>query len=178
MKRMLKQGDIAPAISTLDLWDKKINVPTQEKWVYLTFHRFAACPFCNLRTNELIRHYDSFEKNNLEIISIWPSDKENLLRYVGSKKSPFPLLSDKDKTIYKSYCVTESSFVGAIKLLLHPRLIMNAVKQKPKDIEIDGDLNLMPASFLVDASGIIQMAYYGKHYGDHPSIEYIFKNIK
>ena len=178
MKRIIKVGDTAPVIYTSDVWGNNISTPANGKWIYLSFHRFAACPFCNLRTNELIRHYNHFEKHNIEVVSIWPSDKHSLLRYAGSEKSPFPMLSDKNKGIYKVYGVTESSFMGAMRLLLHPQLIFNALRNKLKNIEIDADPKLMPASFLVDPDGIIQLAYYGKHFGDHPKIESIFQHTK
>lgn len=178
MKRFIKAGDPAPTIHASDLWGNKIDVPGKGQWMYLSFHRFAACPFCNLRTNELIRHYELFKKRNIEVISIWPSDKDSLLFYAGKEKSPFPMLSNKNKSVYKAYGVTESSSVGAIRLLLHPQLIFNALKNKHKNIEIDADPKLMPAGFLVDTDGIIQLAYYGKHFGDHPKIESIFQHIK
>lgn len=178
MSRIIKVGDTAPAIHTTDLRGRNINVPANDKWMYLSFHRFAACPLCNLRTNELIRHYERFEKHTIEILSIWPSDEDSLLRYAGSEKSPFPMLSDKNKSIYKAYGVTESSITGAIRLLLHPRLIFNALKNKHMNMEVDADPKLMPASFLVAPGGIIQMAYYGKHFGDHPKIETILQSVK
>lgn len=175
MKKILKVGDTAPDFQSTDLWGDKISVPDNDKWIYLSFHRFAACPFCNLRTNELIRHYKLFEKHNVEVISIWPSDKDSLLRHAGSEKKPFPMLSDENKDIYKAYGVTESSYLGAIRLLFHPQLIVNAIKSTHNKIEVDADPKLMPASFVVDADGIIQLAYYGKHFGDHPKIESIFQ---
>lgn len=178
MNKIIKIGDTAPVINTTDLWGNNVSIPANDKWVYLSFHRFAACPFCNLRTNELIKNYELFEKRNIKVISLWPSDKDSLLRHAGSEKTPFPMLSDKNKNIYKAYGVTESSFTGAIKLLLHPQLIVNALKNKHKNIEIDADPKLMPASFLIDSDGIIQMAYYGKHFGDHPTIETILQYVK
>lgn len=178
MKRTIKIGDTAPEIYTTDLWGKKISVPANDKWIYLSFHRFATCPFCNLRTNELIQHYERFKKYHLEVIAIWPSDKDSLLRYATNEKSPFPMLSDKNKNIYKAYGVTESSFIGAVRLLLHPQLMFNAIKNKSQKIEIDADPKLMPASFLIDPDGVVQIAYYGKHFGDHPKIESILQSIK
>jgi thioredoxin-dependent peroxiredoxin len=177
MTKKLIVGNAAPVIHATDLWGKVIIVPAKDKWIYLSFHRFAACPFCNLRTNELIRNYDRFEQQHVEIVSLWPSDKDSLLRHVGSEKSPFPMVSDEHKRIYKAYGVTESSFAGALRLMMHPRLVMDAMRNKYKNIEIDVDPKLMPASFLVDPDGAIQMAYYGKHYGDHPKIESIFLTI-
>lgn len=178
MKKVIYKGDIAPIIQEIDLWGNSTSVPTNEKWVYLSFHRFAACPFCNLRTNELIGNYELFQKYNAEIVSIWPSDNEHLLKFAGNEKTPFPIISDQSKCIYEAYGVTESSFSGAIRLLLLPRLIFKALKNKHDGIEVDADAKLMPASFLVDPNGIVQMAYYGKHFGDHPKIQTILNLIK
>jgi len=178
MKKQLQVGDNAPSIQAIDLWGNAISIPAKDKWFFLSFHRFAACPFCNLRINELIQHYEQFEKNNVEIVTIWPSDEEFLLRYAGSEQSPFPMLSDRKKGIYKAYGVTESSISGAMRLMLHPILIFKAIKNKHKNITIDADPNLMPDSFLIDTKGRIKMAYYGKHFGDHPKIESILSLAK
>lgn len=62
--------------------------------------------------------------------------------------------------------------------MLHPQLIFNAIRNKHKNIEIDADPKLMPASFLIDPDGIIQLAYHGKHFGDHPKIESILQFVK
>lgn len=178
MRKIIEAGDTAPDISATDIWGRKVSIPANDKWFYLSFHRFAACPFCNLRTNELIRHYELFREHNIEIVSIWPSGKNSLLRHASSERPPFPMLSDKDKSIYKEYGVTGSSFMGGVRLLLHPKLIFSAIRGKHKNIEVDADPKLMPASFLVDPNGIIQLAYYGKHFGDHPEIESILQCVK
>ena len=178
MKKILKIGDETPVIYESDIWGREVNVPANGSWIYLSFHRFAACPFCNLRTNELIQNYDLFQNHNIEIISVWPSPKESLLRYAGSEKTPFPMLSGNNKSIYRAYGVTESSFIGAVRLLLHPQLITDTIKTKPKGIAIDSDPKLMPASFLIEPDGFIRMAYYGKHYGDHPKIKSVIQSIK
>ncbi|MEQ8471755.1 MAG: peroxiredoxin-like family protein [Marinoscillum sp.] len=178
MTKTIKMGDPAPAISTTDLWGTPVDIPAPGQWIYLSFHRFAACPFCNLRTNELIRNYPRFKQLNTEIISLWPSDKDHLLRHAGSEKPPFPMLSDQHKHLYKAYGVTESSWIGAVRLLLHPGLVLDALKNKHENIEADADPTLMPASFLVDPDGIIQFAYYGKHIGDHPPIDSILQVVK
>lgn len=178
MRKEIHVGDTAPIIQGIDVLGNSISVPAMDKWFYLSFHRFAACPFCNLRTNELIQNYEHFQKKKVVILSLWPSSKENLLQFAGNEIIPFPLISDQKKQIYEEYGVSESSFAGAIQLFLHPKLIFNALKDKRNDIAFDADPKLKPASFLVDPNGIVQMAYYGKHFGDHPKIEFILNHIK
>lgn len=178
MTRGIKAGDIAPSFQTNDLWGTSINVPSHDKWIYLSFHRFATCPFCNLRTNELINNYESFKIENIEVLSIWPSSKVRLLYYASEDKTPFPMISDENKKIYSAYGVTKSSFFGAVKIFFHPQLVLKALKQKNKKIEIDSDPQLLPASFLIDPFGVVKMTYYGTHIGDHPSIETILQTKK
>ncbi|GLR17262.1 redoxin domain-containing protein [Portibacter lacus] len=178
MKRNLTVGDSAPPIQNIDIWDEEVKVPASDKWTYLSFHRFAACPFCNLRINQLRHQYEEFKKRNIRIIAVWPSDKDLLLHNADGAKMPFPMLSNANKQIYKDYGVTESSLMGAARLFLHPFLILKAIKNKVEKITVDADPNLMPASFLIDQEGRIKMAYYGKHFGDHPEIETIFSFLK
>lgn len=173
MKIQLTTGDIAPIIYSKDLWGNELNVPNQNQWFFLSFHRFATCPFCNLRTNELIRNYPRFQEKQIEIISIWPSKKELLLEHSSPEFSVFPILSDEKKHFYKAYGVTESSLIGGLKMILHPRLIWQAMSKNSKKIAIDSDPTQLPASFLIDPQGTIRMAYYGEHYGDHPKIDAI-----
>ena len=176
MRKLIQVGDKAPIIQGIDVWGNSIRVPDKGKWYYLSFHRFAACPFCNLRTNELIRNYERFKKSKIEIVSLWPSSKENLLQFAGNEITPFPLVSDQKMRIYEAFNVTESSFSGAFRLLLHPQLIVNGIKNNRDDIQLDADPKLMPASFLINPDGLIKMAYYGKHYGDHPAIDFILQS--
>ncbi len=176
MKNNLKIGDTAPPFSTIDLWNNPAAIPPENQWIYLSFHRFAACPFCNLRTNELIRQYSAFKQMNIEVITVWPSDKQTLLKHAASQKPPILMVSDRKKDLYKAYGVTDSSLKGALRLMLHPKLIFQALKNK-YNIEIDADPSLMPASFLINPEGKIQLVHYGRHYGDHPLIDTILKRV-
>ena len=56
----------------------------------------------------------------------------------------------------------------------HPRLMYDAMKGKYKEIEVEADPKLMPASFLIAPDGVVKMA----HYGDHPIIETMLEFTK
>ncbi|WP_130734504.1 redoxin domain-containing protein [Flavobacterium sp. J27] len=174
---MLQKGDKAPKFSAKAIINAQQIELKSGQWTYLSFHRFAACPFCVLRTRELITNYKHFQEKNIEIISIWPSTIQNMLQYVATETAPFPLIADPKKGIFKQYQVTRSSHLAALKLLFHPVLIYKALKGKYKKITIDADSNLLPAEFLINPEGILVMAYYGKHYGDHLPIEQILNNV-
>lgn len=175
MSKKLIKGDRAPKFQTKDIWDRSVNVPSTDLWTYVSFHRFADCPFCTLRTNELIKNYSRFQEHDIGIVSIWPSAKEKLLQHGGDTLSPFPIVSDPEKEIYRAYGVTDSSLIGAMRLLMHPGVMARALKAKKKAMEVDADPKLMPASFLLSPEGEVRMAYYGKHFGDHPAIDAIVR---
>lgn len=169
---MLRIGETAPKFAIKDIHDTAVSL-LQNKYSFVSFHRFAACPFCVLRTRELIKAYPLFVQNNIEIISIWPSSTSNMLKYVGTENTPFPLIADSKKELFKKYHVVKSSGLSSLKLMLHPTHIYKALIGKYKNIEVDADPNLLPADFLVSPKGEILLAYYGKHFGDHVDIQQI-----
>ncbi len=132
----------------------------------LSFLRFASCPFCNLRINELVRRFDEFG-NEFTIIAVFDSPLDNLIRHTEGHKAPFPILADEKNKYYKAYGI-EQSFLGMIKgmILRMPTLLKGMTKGYLPFI-IKGSMMTMPADFLVDREGIIQDAYYGRDEGDH-----------
>ena len=169
---MLYIGQTAPNFAIKDIHSTKVSL-LQNKYSFISFHRFAACPFCVLRTRELIKAYPLFKQNNIEIISIWPSSTNNMLKYVGTENTPFPMIADDKKELFKKYHVLKSSGLSALKLMLHPAHVYKALKGKYKNMEVDADPNLLPAEFLVSPKGEILFTYYGKHFGDHVDIQQI-----
>ncbi len=142
------------------------------KSVMLSFLRFASCPFCNLRINELVKRFDEFG-DEFTIIAIFDSPLDNLTKYTQDHKAPFPILADKKNIYYKQYSI-EHSVIGMLKgmFMRMPTLIKGMLKGYIP-LVIKGRMTTMPADFLIDKDGIIQTAYYGKDEGDHLSFELV-----
>ena len=142
------------------------------KPIMLSFFRFASCPFCNLRINELVRRFDEFG-DDFTIIAIFDSPLDNLTRHTAGHKAPFPILADESNKYYREYRI-EHSVLGVIKGMLFkmPRLLKGMFKGYVP-IVIKGSLTTMPADFLIDRNGVIQTAYYGKDEGDHLPIDLV-----
>jgi len=68
----------------------------------LSFLRFATCPFCNLRVNQLVKRFDEFG-GDFTIVAIFDSPFENLVRHAKGHEAPFPILADENKKYYKEY---------------------------------------------------------------------------
>ena len=136
------------------------------KPLMLSFLRFASCPFCNLRINELVRRFDEFG-NEFTIISVFDSPLDNLTRHAEGHKAPFPILADENNKYYMEYGI-EHSVLGMLKgMFLRMPTLLKAMFKGYIPIIIKGSLTTMPADFLIDREGIIHLAYYGKDEGDH-----------
>ncbi|WP_168122853.1 peroxiredoxin-like family protein [Paenibacillus sp. HB172176] len=163
----LKQGQTAPLFVKEDIFGNKIDLREYKgSKLMISFYRFSSCPFCNLRVQRIVGQHGKFEENGLKMISFWQSPKESILEHVGKEKLPFPLIPDPEKRIYRQYEV-ERSWLGALKVMKDPGLMADALKGGIQPSKMDGDLNQLPADFLIGPDLIIHEAYYGKHIGDH-----------
>ncbi|MDQ6982441.1 MAG: peroxiredoxin-like family protein [Mariprofundus sp.] len=136
----------------------------------LSFFRFASCPFCNLRLHELVKRHNELGEE-FGIVAIFDSPLDNLQQHADGHHAPFPILADEDNRYYREYAI-EHSVVGVFKgmILRMPTLIKGILKgYVPTTIK--GSMTTMPADFLVDENGTIQLAHYGHDEGDHLSFE-------
>jgi thioredoxin-dependent peroxiredoxin len=142
------------------------------KPMMLSFFRFASCPFCNLRVNELVRRFNELA-DDFTIIAIFDSPIDNLTRHTEGHKAPFPILADEDNKYYREYGI-EHSFSGMLKGMFFrmPTLFKGMLKGYIPLI-IKGSMTTMPADILIDREGTIQTAHYGKDEGDHLSFDKI-----
>lgn len=132
----------------------------------LSFFRFAACPFCNLRVHELVERFDELG-GNFGIVAVFDSPLDNLQQHAEDHHAPFPILADEGNDCYQAYGI-EHSVAGVVKgmMMRMPTLIKGMAKgYVPTTIK--GSMTTMPADFLVDAEGVIHFAHYGRDEGDH-----------
>ena len=137
----------------------------------LSFFRFAACPFCNLRIHELVEHFDEFGAE-FTVVAVFDSPLENLRRYADRHQAPFPILADEDSSYYRAFAI-ERSLAGMLKaaVLRFPSVLDGVLLKGYLPTGFKGRLDTLPADFLVDEHGIIRQAYYGGDIGDHLPIE-------
>jgi peroxiredoxin len=138
----------------------------------LSFFRFASCPFCNLRLHELVKRFAELG-DGFTIVAVFDSPLRNLVRHAKGHLAPFPILADDTNRYYKEYGI-EHSLGGVFKgmFLRMPTLIKGMFKgYVPTTIQ--GSITTMPADFLIDKNGVIQVAYYGSDEGDHLPFEQV-----
>jgi peroxiredoxin len=132
----------------------------------LSFLRFASCPFCNLRVNELVRRFGEFG-DDFTIVAIFDSPLDNLTRHAEGHEAPFPVLADESNQYYREYGI-EHSVSGVFKgMFLRMPTLLKGMFKGYIPTTIKGSMTTMPADFLIDREGIIQVAHYGRDEGDH-----------
>ena len=172
-----KSGDKLPELLLSPVYGDSIKTTALKgKKILITFNRYVSCPLCNFRTHELLEHYDTLKQNGLVIISVYESGKETLTQYTTKEEIPFIMIADPKEILYRQFNVTKSWWKTFIGLFNHYRQKHSAGKKLFKSkYERDGHLNRIGADFLIDESGIIHTAYYGKFVGDHLPIDEIVK---
>lgn len=139
----------------------------------LTFFRFAGCPFCNLRMHELSSRFNELG-DNFTIVAIFDSPIENLKKHSVRHHAPFHVVADEENIYYKQYSIRQS-FAGLLRgaITRFPSVMYALVVKRYIPLPIKGKLTTMPASFLVDENGIIQLAHYANDPGDHVDFEQV-----
>jgi peroxiredoxin len=175
----LTNNIIAPNFATLDLDNITFELSKpRQKLLLLAFFRYASCPLCNLRVHELIKNHHAL-KDHLDIVAIFQSPPDKIKQYVGKQAIPFPIIPDPEKKLYQLYGV-ESSWLGFGKAwTIKISQVFDAVlKHKYLPGTIEGEINRIPADFIIDTDSKIIKAYYGNDIGDHLPLADIFSLVK
>jgi peroxiredoxin Q/BCP len=138
----------------------------------LSFFRFAGCPLCNMRVHELVKRFDEFGPD-FTVVAVFDSPLDNLVRHVAKHESPFPILADESNQYYRAYGV-EHSIGGVVKgVILRMPALLKGMLRGYLPTTVKGSLTTMPADFLIDTAGVIQVAHYGADEGDHLPFEQV-----
>lgn len=163
----LTPGQPAPLFNHLDLFGKRVTLNQfSGKKVLLSFFRGAACPFCNLRVRELILNYEELGKRNIEVLAVFHSSPEEIFKFAGKQKAPFPILPDPTFSLYQVYDI-ESSLWGKLKTMGNLPKVWKMMFGGFFNLNSMSDPNTLPADFLIGEDQRLEMAYYGKDFGDH-----------
>lgn len=163
----LQTGHLAPDFNTTDVAGTKISLGDyKNKYVLVSFFRYAGCPFCNLTLITLVNRYQNFANRGLKVVAFFQSDDESIDKYVSIKRPPFPVIADPEKKIYNLYGV-ERSILGGIKTIPKvPGAIVAGLKNDVVQGKVNGDGFLMPAQFIIGPDAKIITAYYGTSFDD------------
>ncbi|MBL8817737.1 MAG: AhpC/TSA family protein [Planctomyces sp.] len=168
----LKLGDIAPAFELPDLHGNLVRLSDfAGRRLLISFHRYAACPLCNLHIHELSQASTELKSHGLEIVAIFMSGPQRVADQYESREVPFPILADPDRKAYGPYGV-ESSIPGMLASFVHPRA-MKAFFSGFMPGKIDADTTTLPADFLLNSEHQIVDTWYSSNITQHMPLDRI-----
>lgn len=171
----IKEGQRAKDFSITDVYGNDISLQTYtNNKLLLSFFRYASCPLCNLRIQQLTEVYPKLKSKGLRILAFFESPKDSILKYVGRQDPPFPIVADPERNIYKLYGV-EKSLLGYVLGGISFKMF-KALRSGYKITDAEGEKTLLPADFLID-NLIVKRAYYSRRISDHLPIKEIIKLI-
>lgn len=163
----LSPGAQAPSFNLRDLNGQPVSLEQfRGRKLLLSFYRYASCPFCNLRVHQLSQRAPEWRAQGLDLLAVFQSPRESILEYAGSELRPFAILPDPERGLYRAYGV-EGSWGGFLKAGLQVGKLAAALKEGFLPGRMEGEVNMVPADFLIDEEGRIAVAYYGRDISDH-----------
>ncbi|MEM6319031.1 MAG: peroxiredoxin-like family protein [Bacteroidota bacterium] len=173
--KKLTAADKAISFQAKDLNGSTINLADYKgQKVLLSFFRKAACPFCNLAMQQLIRNHQKFEEKGIKVVALFASTKKEVEKYAGTQKPPFPIIPDADFKIYGKYGI-ESSYGGMLQTMFNPAKVWKALRGGFFSLSTVPQDPVLPAEILINENQEIHRAYYGQNYDDHLSVAEILQ---
>ena len=122
--------------------------------VVLTFYRGAWCPFCNVQLRHLQRALPEFRRFNASLVAVSPQAPDHAASLSEKYELGFPVLSDVDQSVIKSYKV-QFTLTGDLE-----DLQVNVFQNDPGKQNADGSRSLpVPATFVIDRDGVVRAAF-------------------
>ncbi len=149
----LRPGDAIPDFSLEASDGGRVQSKNwQGRYVLLLFHRGTWCPSCRHELNQFAKHYNQFQKLNVDVFSILGQNKASVQSYLEKHPLPFPVLVDETREVIKAFDV------------YHP-------------IGIDAFNIARPSVFLISPDQKIVYGYVGRHQADLPKKERLTDTI-
>lgn len=173
--KKFESNQTAVQFKSTDIYGKKIDLKNyQGQKVLLSFFRKAACPFCNMAIQQLIKRHSEFETKGIKIIALFASTKDDVMKYAGKQNAPFPIIADEKFAIYGKYGIG-LSYGGMLKTLLNPVKVWKAINGGFFSLRTIPQDPVLPAEILINEDQTVQRAYYGNDYDDHLPVDEILQ---
>lgn len=174
----LQAGQAAPAFAAQDAQGRMIRLDDYRgRYLFLSFYRYASCPFCNLRVHELMQRLTEFENFDLSLVAVFQSPRTQIAQYIGKQRPPFPILPDPRLHLYRDYRVETSLRAFLIGATRHFGKALHAMRLGFLPGHIQGSVARVPADFLIGPQGEVLIAYYGRDISDHLPIETLLQQL-
>lgn len=163
-QRRLKMGDTVPDFWTRDIAGKEVDSREFKQNTLVVFLRYAGCPFCNLAIYRLTQEYKLLKKEKCNVIAFVQSTGESIEDNIIAQQDempPFSIIPDQEQDIYRLFGVRPNAAKAAKFTAKNASHWIDAVVNKRfKQTSFDGQAFMVPAYFLIDKNGVIQLVNY------------------
>lgn len=163
----LTTGIPAPTFELDDIEGNPVSLASyQGRKIYLILSRFAACPFCSLRLQDVARVHKSYSEAGVDTLVIFPSKERRVRQFQAKYEPPFRMAADPEQEVFRAFG-SETSWAGEIKALIDiPKIYRALADTKMNPAAIDDAVHRMPSEYLINPNGEIAHVHYGAKMDD------------
>lgn len=182
IQKQLVVGARALGFSTTDVLGNNVSLHNDAcAYTLLVFLRYAGCPWCNLTIHRLTLEYPMLQKQKCRVVAFVQSTSENIKANIYDRhehRPPFPIIADVQRKYYDLYGVTTSKLATAMSIKDIPYWLQSVYKLGFKQSDVDGDLFLVPAHFLVRSrDNKIVSSTYGSSFYENETFTKIYEPL-
>ncbi len=116
-------------------------------------------------------HHTEIENAGLRILAVGQGKVRHACRYCAKLAPSITCLSNEDDALYFDYGMIEGSVLDFVKTMgTQLKAGARAAAQRHAQTKATGNTNMIPGTFIVNTSGVIELAHYNKFAGDLPDI--------
>lgn len=174
----LQVGDQAPDFELQDSTGATVHLSDfwQDKPALVLFWRHYGCGCGIERARRLQNEYADYINLGAKVVIIGQGEPERAALYIHNRNIPCPVLCDPTYTVYQAYDLLEGKpsqivFDAPDKLLqcdLETGISLQNSRHGTERATVDNPWQL-PGEFVVDTSGVIQLAYRYQYCEDWPN---------
>lgn len=181
MTKKLNVGELAPKFWERSVKGEIVNLDDfTGSYTLIAFLRYAGCPWCNLAIHRLTLENTLLNQSRCNVIAFVQSSKDNIIKniYDQHAKAPeFSVIADQESEIYKKYGVVPTLARGIKQLKSIPHWVEAVKEEGYKQKNVDGNLFLAPAMFLLDENLRIIRVDYNSNLYEHETFTEIYDTL-
>ena len=160
VKQALKEGELVPDFTLPDAFGNAVTLSHLLKQgpVVITFYRGAWCPYCNIELHAYQQVLSQIQELGASLVAISPQTPDNSLSHAEKLALTFPVLSDAGNQVARQFRLVYTL----------DEVVRAAHGRRREDIPaFNGDDSWtlpIPATYLVDQTGIVRLAYVDPDY--------------
>jgi len=171
----LKVGDKIPSFTLRDTLGNLVDFDIflqDNDFVVIDFYRGAWCPYCSLELRALQEINDELKTLNTSIVAISPQTPDNSLSTKEKAELEYEVLSDIDNVVAKKFGLV-FSLDESLRSIYNQFDIDIPSSNNSQSYEIP-----MPATYVVDKSGVIIYDFVDEDYTKRLEPQIILEQIK